>query len=87
MSTTQIMSKLPNDIIMNIIKLADGGIKSHKYKYSEVIKNIHSIFTNPIAVIGEFSIREWYDMRETGHVRSTLGEDYNIWAIFKRPHC
>ena len=35
-----IFSQLPNDIIMNIIKLADGGLYTHKKKFKGVINSI-----------------------------------------------
>ena len=31
------MAQLPNDLIMDIIKLADGGLSTHKNKFSNVI--------------------------------------------------
>ena len=32
-----IMSQLPNNLIMKIIKVADGGLNTHKSKYSNVM--------------------------------------------------
>jgi len=35
-------NKLPNDIIMKIVKEADGGITTHKKKFSGVLETIES---------------------------------------------
>ena len=35
-----VLPKLPNEIIMTIIKQADGGLTAHKKKMSETLKNI-----------------------------------------------
>lgn len=34
------ISQLPNDIIMNIIKMADGGLNTHKKKMNHVFKDL-----------------------------------------------
>jgi len=38
-----IMSQLPNDIIMRIVRQADGGIYTHKHKYSNVMGELNNI--------------------------------------------
>jgi hypothetical protein len=45
-----IMSLLPNDIIMNIIQIADGGLHTHK-------KNMKTIFRQVINMEAVF----WYE--------------------------
>lgn len=35
-------NKLPNDIIMKIVKEADGGLTTHKKKFSGVLETIES---------------------------------------------
>jgi len=49
-----IMSELPNNIIMRIVREADGGIWTHKCKYSKVLGELNNI-------IDDNSIKEAYD--------------------------
>ena len=42
-SFSNIYSKLPNNLIMKIIEHADGGLNTHKQKFSPVIKEIKKV--------------------------------------------
>ena len=37
-----IFSQLPNDLIMDIIKSADGGLYTHKKKLNVILQQIHN---------------------------------------------
>ena len=40
---SNIYSKLPNNLIMNIIRTVDGGLNTHKQKFSAVINEIKKV--------------------------------------------
>ena len=40
---SSIMTKLPNEIIMNIIRMADGGLNTHKTKMNVIFEQIRGV--------------------------------------------
>ena len=40
---SSIMTKLPNEIIMNIIRMADGGLNTHKNKMNVIFEQIRGV--------------------------------------------
>jgi hypothetical protein len=79
--TKSIMAQLPNDLIMNIIRIADGGLHTHKQKLASVLESIKS----------PHKFHEEFDGKWFGHFKNKgrnmqeienfwLGDDYGVWT-------
>ena len=71
-----VLPKLPNEIIMTIIKQADGGLTAHKKKMSETLKNI-SLGPNCRCRQSDEDDPDWHEGYEEGYERLLCNWGYH----------
>ncbi len=85
-------SQLPNDLIMKIIRMADGGRKAHEKQFAEVmldisdsrryadeyIENNYGIYSNYFDDACEADDEEWFDM--LSQERNWDEWEYSYWV-------